>query len=88
MPIIFASQMVLQTPATSGGNGNLPPFPLTHARIGYDTIATEDNVTASSEAEQNDAVARLRAGDAIEAEAPLPALRTVPREREAVSPGR
>lgn len=50
MPIIFASQMVLQTPATSGGNGNIPPFPLTHARIGYNTIATESNVTASSEA--------------------------------------
>ena len=26
----------------------LPPFPLTHARIGYDSICTETNITASS----------------------------------------
>lgn len=50
MGIVFASHMVAQQPAAAGGSGNLPPFPLSHARIGYQTICTADNVTASSEA--------------------------------------
>lgn len=31
-------------------NANVPPFPLTHARIGYQSFCTPTNVTASSEA--------------------------------------
>lgn len=50
MAVIITSSMVLQTPAESGGTGQLPPFPLTHARIGYQTICTASNVVASSEA--------------------------------------
>lgn len=50
MPVIITSSMVIQTPAQSGGTGELPPFPLSHARIGYQTICTRDNVIASSQA--------------------------------------
>ena len=37
----------------------MPPFPLTHARIGYKTICTRDNVVASSQA------AGFEAADAV-----------------------
>lgn len=50
MGLILTPALVLQTPAQSGGSGTLPPFPLTHARIGYQTICTTSNVVASSEA--------------------------------------
>lgn len=58
MAVILTSSMVLQTPAESGGSGIIPPFPLTHARIGYQSICTASNVIASSEA------AGFPAGDA------------------------
>lgn len=50
MAVILTPALVLQTPAESGGSGIIPPFPLTHARIGYQSICTEANVVASSEA--------------------------------------
>lgn len=50
MGVIITSSMVVQTPAQSGGTGDLPPFPLSHARIGYQTICNSSNVVASSEA--------------------------------------
>lgn len=45
MPVIISPSMVL-----GGPSGALPPFPLTHAMIGYRTICTADNVIASSQA--------------------------------------
>lgn len=48
MAVILTSSLVVQ-PAGSNG-GLIPPFPLTHARIGYRTICTAANVTASSQA--------------------------------------
>lgn len=50
MAVIIASGMVVQQPAESGGTSILPPYPLSHARIGYSTICTPDNVTATSQA--------------------------------------
>ena len=45
MAVVISDNMVIV-----GGGGNLPPFPLSHARIGYRSFCTESNVTASSEA--------------------------------------
>lgn len=39
-----------------GSPGELPPFPLTHAMIGYRTICTEANVVATSESAGNPAI--------------------------------
>lgn len=46
MTVVISDDMVINT----SGSGNLPPFPLTHARIGYKSICTIFNVSASSEA--------------------------------------
>lgn len=43
MAVIISDDLVI-----GAGSENTPPFPLAHARIGYETIATEQNVTASS----------------------------------------
>lgn len=45
MPVVISPSLIL-----GGTPGPLPPFPLTHAMIGYKTICTADNVTASSQA--------------------------------------
>lgn len=45
MPVVISPNMIL-----GGAPGALPPFPLTHAMIGYKTICTAANVTASSQA--------------------------------------
>lgn len=45
MPVIISPNMIL-----GGAPGALPPFPLTHAMIGYQSICTASNVIASSEA--------------------------------------
>ena len=45
MPVIISPNMIL-----GGSPGALPPFPLTHAMIGYKTICTAANVLASSQA--------------------------------------
>lgn len=50
MPVIISPNMVL-----GRSPGDLPPFPLTHAMIGYKTICTLDNVIASSETAGNPA---------------------------------
>jgi hypothetical protein len=44
MPVIISDNLVV--PSSSG----LPPFPLSNARIGYQSIVTEDNITATSQA--------------------------------------
>ena len=41
MPVVISPSLIL-----GGTPGPLPPFPLTHAMIGYKTICTADNVTA------------------------------------------
>lgn len=48
MGVVLTSSLVIQPPGSGGGT--IPPFPLTHARIGYKTICTAANVTASSQA--------------------------------------
>lgn len=50
MPVIISPNMVI-----GGSSGTIPPFPLTHARIGYKTICTRLNVIASSESAGNPA---------------------------------
>lgn len=45
MAVVISDNMVIV-----GANPNLPPFPLSHARIGYESFCTTSNVTASSEA--------------------------------------
>lgn len=45
MSVIISPNLVI-----GGSIGDTPPFPLTHARIGYESICTPDNVIASSEA--------------------------------------
>ena len=47
MAVIISPNMVV-----GGGSGYspLPPFPLSHARIGIDSICTRENITASSQA--------------------------------------
>ncbi len=45
MPVIISPNIVI---GGAPGPAPLPPFPLSHARIGMDSICTRDNVSASS----------------------------------------
>lgn len=45
MAVVISDNMVIV-----GTSDNLPPFPLSHARIGYKSLLTTSNVTASSQA--------------------------------------